>query len=52
VTGNLSYVTSTGTFFGGSFSGFLDNSTSYTGFSLVPTAGNITGSVQTYGFNQ
>ena len=52
LTGNLSYVTSTGTFFGGSFSGFLNNSTSYTGFSLVPTAGNITGSVQTYGFNQ
>jgi hypothetical protein len=52
ITGNLSYVTSTGTNFGGSFAGIVNNAASYTGFSLVPTAGNITGSVQTYGFNQ
>jgi hypothetical protein len=39
---------------GGSFvtnGGFLNNTTSYTAFTLTPTSGTITGSVSVYGYN-
>ena len=33
--------------------GFLHNvSTSYTGFTIIPNSGNITGTIQVYGYNQ
>ena len=34
------------------FSGLTTVTTSYTGFTLLPTAGNITGTVRVYGYNQ
>ena len=32
--------------------GFLNNATSYTGLTIFSTAGNITGKIQIYGYNQ
>jgi hypothetical protein len=34
------------------FSGLTTVTTSYTGFTLIPAAGNITGTVRVYGYNQ
>lgn len=38
--------------FNGINAGFHNLATSYTGFTLIPSAGNITGSVSVYGYNK
>lgn len=42
---------STGGGAGGVVSGYLDNTTSYTAFTLAPASGNLTGTVNIYGYS-
>ena len=45
-------VVAPGTFATGTTSSQMTVTTSYTGFTLIPSAGTITGSVSVYGFNK
>jgi hypothetical protein len=49
VTGHIVHSVAGG--YGGSVSGFVDNSTAYTGFTIIPATGTITGgTIRVYGY--
>lgn len=51
-TGHLSYSSGTANYFAGSIGGGFNGTTSFTGFTIYPTAGTITGSLSVYGVNK
>ena len=52
VQGLANSWTSTADFEGASFSGVLNNTTAYTGFTLYPQTGTFSGTISTYGVNK